>query len=66
MEHGQENNNSYFITIYSIKYLELQKTYETYLQNLIETYIYQKSIYPIYKEVLVRMSWSIKPRTSLQ
>ena len=66
MEHCQVNNNSNFLKIYSIKYLEAQKAYETYLQNLIETYIYQKSIYPIYKEVLVCSSWSIKLRTSLQ
>ena len=40
----QVNNNSNFITVYSIKYLQAQKSYETYLQNLIETYIYLKPI----------------------
>ena len=35
----QVNNNSNFITIYSIKDLQAHKTYETYLQNLIETSI---------------------------
>jgi len=49
-----------------MKYLQAQKTYETYLQNLIETYIYLKPIYPIYREVLVCTSWSVKPRTSLE
>ena len=44
MERSQVNNNSNFITIDSIKYLEAQKTYETYLQNLIETYIYLSEI----------------------
>jgi len=62
----QVNNNSNFITVYSIKYLQALKTYETYLQNLIETYIYLKPIYPIYREVLVRTSCSVKPRTSLE
>ena len=40
----QVNNNSNFITVYSIKYLQAQKSYETYLQKLIETYIYLKPI----------------------
>ena len=40
MERSQVNNNSNFITIYSIKYLQAQKTYETYLQILIETELY--------------------------
>ena len=62
----QVNNNSNFITVYSIKCLQALKTYETYLQNLIETYIYLKPIHPIYREVLVRTSCSVKPRTSLE
>ena len=66
MERSQVNNNSNFITIYSNEYLQAQKTYETYLQNLIATYIYLKLIYPIYREVLVRTSWSVEPRTSLE
>jgi len=40
----QVNNNSNFITVHSIKYLQAQKSYETYLQNLIETYIYLKPV----------------------
>ena len=40
MERSHVNNNSNFITIYSIKYLQAQKTYETYLQILIETELY--------------------------
>ena len=58
----QVNNNSNFITIYSIKDLQAQKTYETYLQNLIDTYTYLKPIYLIYREVLVRTSWSTPVR----
>jgi len=44
----------------------MKPIYKTYLQNLIETYIYLKPIYPIYREILVCMSWSVKPRTSLE
>ena len=67
MERSEVNKNSNFITIYSIKYLEGQKTYETYYKTWLKPiYIYLKSIYPIYREVLVRVSWSFKPRTSLQ
>ena len=40
MERTQVNNNSNFITIHSMKYLQAQKTYETYLQHLIETKLY--------------------------
>ena len=37
MKRSHVNNNSNFITIYSTIYLQAQKTYETYLQILIET-----------------------------
>ena len=38
MERSQVNKNGNFlITIYSINYLQAQKTYETHLQNLIKT-----------------------------
>ena len=40
MERTQVNNNSNFITVHSMKYLQAQKTYETYLQHLIETKLY--------------------------
>ena len=56
MKCNQVNNNlqQFYCNIISSNIYKLKKPkYETYLQNLIEIYIYLKPIYPIYREVLV-------------